>query len=120
MTHVVTCALDDCPLVVVKGELGLSTARSVEHQLFAALKKAETFLFVDLRGLDYLDVTGIQALLNLFRHAKRDGKNVALIDTVRPIRRELASCLVHRLVMIFPTEEHAREAVPRRKEQETG
>jgi len=100
------------PLVRVEGEVDLVSARELEGKVRQALREEGVGLALDLRRVTYLDALGIQALLNAGRMAKRQGKRLVLLDRVRPMRRELAACLVHRLVMIFPTLEHAREAFP--------
>jgi anti-sigma B factor antagonist len=98
------------PLVRVEGEVDLVSARELEGKVRQALRSEAGGLVLDLRQVTYLDALGIQALLNAGRLAKRQGKRLVLVDRVRPMRRELAACMVHRLVMIFPTIEHAREA----------
>lgn len=98
------------PLVAVEGEVDLVSARELEAKVRQALRGEVSGLVLDLRKVTYLDALGIQALLNAGRMARRQGKRLVLLDRVRPLRRELAACLIHRLVMIFPTVEHAREA----------
>lgn len=100
------------PLVRVEGGLDLVSARDLEALAREALRGEVAGVALDLRGVTYLDALGIQALLNISRAARRQGKQVVLLDRVRPLRRELAACQVHRVIAIFPTLEHAREAFP--------
>ncbi len=113
------------PVVHVAGEVDLMSARELEALVREALQQPQgpqgpqagagttaAGLALDLREVTYLDAMGIQALLNANRMARRHGRRLVLLDRVRPLRRELAACQVHRLVPIFPTPEHAREAFP--------
>lgn len=98
------------PLVRVEGEVDLVSARELEAKVRLAMRSEAPGVALDLRRVTYFDALGIQALLNAGRLAKRQNKRLVLLDRIRPMRRELAACQVHRIMMIFPTLEHAREA----------
>lgn len=52
------------PVVSVFGEIDLSTNDTLGDALLAALLKAESgCLIVDLRGVEFMDVTGVHSLL---------------------------------------------------------
>jgi anti-anti-sigma factor len=98
------------PVLRLQGEVDLVSARELESMVRQALRESDRGLVLDLRTVTYFDALGIQALLNASRLAKRQGRLLVMLDRIRPMRRELAACQVHRLVWIFPTLEHAREA----------
>lgn len=99
-------------VVQVEGSVDVLSAREFESAVRLALRDQAPGVAVDLRQATGLDALGIQALLNVGRFARRQQRRLVLIDQPRPLRRELAGCLIHRLLMIFPTLEHAREAFP--------
>jgi len=63
-------------LVVVSGEVDLSTAREFRDALLDAVARAAADIVVDMRDVGYLDSTGVHALLDAAEAAR--GADVAL------------------------------------------
>jgi anti-sigma B factor antagonist len=66
-------------LVRLAGELDISTAPILERRLREALDGGGRRLVVDLRGLDFLDSTGLTLLVRWGRGAEQDGYDLALV-----------------------------------------
>jgi anti-sigma B factor antagonist len=62
-----------------RGELDMSSVPILEEQLRAALDGGGKRLVVDLRGLEFMDSTGLTMLTRWTRGADRDGYNLALV-----------------------------------------
>jgi anti-sigma B factor antagonist len=65
-------------LVRVAGELDMSTVPVLEARLREA-RAAGRRLVVDLRGLDFMDSTGLTLLVRWGRGAEQDGYELALV-----------------------------------------
>lgn len=74
--------------VALRGEIDLSTAGAVTSALTAALTDAgEATLVVDLRGLTFMDSSGLHALCSLREQAMHRGSRLVLVRGPRPIHR---------------------------------
>ena len=58
-------AADDSARVIVRGEIDLANARTVEEEIFAALTNKLSTVSVDLTGLTYVDSAGLRILFAL-------------------------------------------------------
>lgn len=79
---------DEAAVVELHGELDLATAPEAEarlHQL-AGEKKRVT---VDLRGLTFLDSTGLSMLVRLDALARQDGFNFSVVRGSPPVQRAI-------------------------------
>lgn len=94
-------AVADGPLglvVTVAGELDLDTApRLVERVEQAVPADPEALLLLDVRGLDYIDSSGLRALL---RFSEVTGGRLALVAPARAVLRALE---ITRLDECIPT-----------------
>jgi anti-anti-sigma factor len=77
--------------VLLSGELDVSTAPAVEERLLAleAADDAPTNLMLDLRGLRFIDSTGLSLLINADSRARKAGRSVTIVPGTGPPRRLL-------------------------------
>src|SRR4051812_40051305 len=54
-------------------------------------------LVIDLRGLSFMDSTGINALLEIVAESRRDGFNLSVVNGGEPVRRVLTATGVDRI-----------------------
>ena len=85
-----------------RGELDLATVKTLRSTLDAAI--AETLraapdgiegrarLVLDLRGLSFIDSTGLHLLVALHKRAQRDGFELTVIAPAAPIDRAIQLC----------------------------
>jgi anti-sigma B factor antagonist len=76
-------------VVVVSGELDLSTVSGLRRQVDAALAAGATRLVVDLDDVTHMDSSGLAELLDALQRARLAGGGLALVVTSQPIRRTL-------------------------------
>jgi anti-anti-sigma factor len=89
-------------IVQPRGELDLATVETLRSALDAAV--AETLrcaldgmehgarLVLDLRGLSFIDSTGLHLLVALTERARRDGLQLKLLAPVAPAARAIQVC----------------------------
>jgi anti-sigma B factor antagonist len=66
-------------LVRLAGELDMSTVPILDEHLREALAAGGRRLVVDLRGLEFIDSTGLTLLVRWERGAEQDGYDLALV-----------------------------------------
>ena len=81
---------DAVAIVQPRGELDLVTV----EMLRAALDdiKSTERLVLDLRGLSFMDSTGLRLLVALHRRAQRDGWQLTLVAPTAPVDRAIQLC----------------------------
>jgi anti-anti-sigma factor len=81
---------DGVAIVQPRGELDLVTV----EMLRAALDDIEGTerLVLDLRGLSFMDSTGLQLLVALHQRAQRDGLHLTLVAPTAPVDRAVELC----------------------------
>ena len=95
--------VDDRQIVaVLRGELDVTEAASVAAAL-AVVADTGRDVIVDLEGLEYIDSSGLAALVLARQHARRVGCEVLLVAPQKQVLRMLAST---RLLDVFAV--HAR------------
>ena len=68
---------DDELWVLPRGDLDLAAAPELRESLSLALRSDAPAIVIDLRGLDFLDSTGLKALVEL--HAGPEGHRVTFV-----------------------------------------
>jgi anti-sigma B factor antagonist len=101
-TELSTRAGDDQVVVVLRGELDVAEAAKVAAALAVVATSGRTVI-VDLEGLDFIDSSGLAALVHARRHARRAGCDLLLAAPQQQVLRMLA---ITRLIDVFAI--HAR------------
>ena len=80
MAHLAVMTTDEAsgPRVIVRGELDLSTAGRLEDALRLAEARADGQLTLDYSGLDFIDSTGLQVLLDADHRAAQAGRRLVV------------------------------------------
>jgi anti-anti-sigma factor len=81
---------DAVAIVQPRGELDLVTVETLRAAL-DAIKSTER-LVLDLRGLSFIDSTGVQLLVALHQRAQRDGFQLTLMAPTAPVDRAIQLC----------------------------
>jgi anti-sigma B factor antagonist len=74
-------------IVEPRGELDVATAQTL-HAILEEIKSAGR-LVLDLRGLSFIDSSGLHLLVALHQRAQRDGFQLALIAPTPPVDRAI-------------------------------
>ena len=104
---------DDAYVVRVAGEVDMSHEEELRTELRAAVAADSTGIVVDLTECEFIDSTGIRALL-LSREAQEsegDPDGLAVAASTEQILRILSVMGVDRVIPIHPTVEEAAAAL---------
>jgi len=81
---------DDVAIAQPRGELDLATAPTLRATLAGIGGAAR--LVLDLRGLSFIDSTGLHLLVELHERAQRDGFELVLVAPAAPIDTPIRLC----------------------------
>jgi anti-sigma B factor antagonist len=95
----------DEAVVALTGELDLSTAPQVERELEAAEERKPERLVIDLRGVSFLDSTGLRVVLSADGRARKDGRRLEVIPGPPPVHRVFRIALLDRRIAFVDAED---------------
>jgi anti-sigma B factor antagonist len=78
---------DGVAVVALTGELDISSVGQVEDELRQAEPKALKALVLDLRGLTFMDSSGLRLVLEADMRARRDGRRFAIVPGPEAVHR---------------------------------
>ena len=99
--------VDGTPVFELIGSLDLATAPSVRAALTDASERGDHKLIVDLHKIDFLDSTGLGALIGAQRRAREFEGEVRLVAKEGQILRLLRITGLLRVFAVYPTLEDA-------------
>jgi anti-sigma B factor antagonist len=74
-------------IVALAGELDISEVPDVEKKLKAVEKRHPEVLVIDLRGLNFMDSSGLRIVLEADLRSRRDSRRFALIPGPEAVHR---------------------------------
>jgi anti-anti-sigma factor len=93
------------PAIAIRGELDISGVEELERSLAELESEQPQVLVIDLRGVTFLDSSGLRALLAADRRARRAGRRLALVRGPEPVQRVFEIALLdRRLTFVDPPE----------------
>jgi anti-sigma B factor antagonist len=71
----------------VSGELDISNSTALGTELRRAERRGASIVVLDLAGLHFMDVSGLRAILDAARRARRDGRKLVVANPLPSIVR---------------------------------
>jgi anti-sigma B factor antagonist len=78
---------DGWTVVSIYGELDVASAPALRERLVELVTQGYHHLVLDLEGLDFLDSTGLGAIISALKRARTNGGDLRLVCTQSRIRR---------------------------------
>ena len=94
--------------VAFRGELDISRAEEVERELERIEAEGPQLVVFDLRGLDFLDSTGLRLILGADSRARREGRRVVIVPGPEKVHRVFRITLLDRRLEFADSPEAAR------------
>jgi anti-sigma B factor antagonist len=98
-------------LIVVEGELDLSSSSELRRRVEAALREGRNCVVIDLSDVTHMDSTGLASLIAAHQLTAEKRGRLALVITSEPVRRTVEVRGLDRLFTITPTREEGIAAV---------
>lgn len=76
--------------LALSGELDISSAPQVEEALGRIESERPGLLVIDLRGLAFMDSTGLRTVVSADSRAREDGRRLAVVRGPEPVDRIFA------------------------------
>ena len=86
----------DVITIAFSGELDISRADEVERELERIEGEGPSLLVFDLRGLEFLDSTGLRLILGADSRGRRDGRRVVIVPGRDSVHRVFRITLLDR------------------------
>jgi anti-sigma B factor antagonist len=87
LLDVTTEARGNAVHIVLTGELDISTAPRVEEELRRVEENAPAVIVLDLRGLEFMDSTGLRVIVSADGRAREDNRSLRLVRGPEAVQR---------------------------------
>jgi anti-sigma B factor antagonist len=104
-------ALEVSPGLTVRGELDMRTAPELEAALEDAIRESAGALLVDLSAVEFLDSTGLQALLRIRARLGTEDRALVLVCPFGPVRRVFELAGLSDVFVLYESRAAARAAL---------
>jgi anti-sigma B factor antagonist len=109
--EIADAGLGGAPGVAVRGEVDVSAVPAFTTALDAAIRESEGAFVIDLCDVEFLDSSGLSALLRARALLARDDRQLAVVCPPGPVRRLFDLAGVGELVVVLATREEALSAL---------
>src|SRR5262245_34700813 len=89
--------------LTLRGEIDMRSAPALKEALGSAIGEGPTALLVDLREVEFMDSSGLGALVSGMKRAQESGGRFALVCTDGPVRKVLAITRLDRAFELVAT-----------------
>jgi anti-sigma B factor antagonist len=96
-------SLNGWTVVSVYGELDVASAPELRERLIEPVTGGAHLLILDLEGLDFLDSTGLGAIISALKRARTNGGDLRLVCTQSRIRRLFEITALDKAFPLFPS-----------------
>lgn len=73
--------------VFLEGDLDINTVRKFQDEILKQYKDKDKDIVFDLKKLDYIDSTGLGAIITVFKEVKEKGKKLSIINAKKNIKK---------------------------------
>lgn len=77
-------------IIAVSGELDLASSPALQEELDGVAASNSDLLIIDLRGLDFMDSTGLSVLVRAHQRAEEQGRRLAIVKGPQQVQRLLS------------------------------
>ena len=96
----------EAAIIAVSGELDLASSPALEEELERASASDSSLVIVDLRGLEFMDSTGLSVLVRAHQRATENSQRFGLVNGSQQVQRLLSlTGVAERLVLADAPEE---------------
>ena len=93
-------------VIGVSGELDLASSPALQEELDRVAASDSEMLIIDLRGLDFMDSTGLSVLVRAHQRAEEQGRQLAMVKGPQQVQRLLSlTGVADRLTVVDRPEE---------------
>ncbi|RNL84459.1 STAS domain-containing protein [Halostreptopolyspora alba] len=90
-------------IVEIEGDLDIATAGDLQEHVLSAVEEHGPWLILDLTGLDFMDSSGLNVVINIYRSVKERGGSLALAAPNERVTKVVRLVGLHRQVAVHRT-----------------
>lgn len=79
--------IGDVVIISISGEVDIYTAQKLKNELYGAIDSNVKSLKIDCCDLNYIDSTGLGIFVGVLKKAKKNKKNIHIINSKENIRK---------------------------------
>jgi anti-sigma B factor antagonist len=98
-------------VVAIHGEVDVAAVPALERALEAAIETSAGGFVVDLSGVEFMDSSGLLAMLNARGLLAREDRALAVVCPASPVRQLLEVAGVSQLLLVCESREDAEAAL---------
>lgn len=74
-------------VVALKGDLDINTVKEFQDKVLSTYKALDKDIVFDLRELDYIDSTGLGAIITVFKSVQEKDKKLSVVNANKNIKK---------------------------------
>lgn len=90
-------------IVAIEGELDIATAADLQEHIQSAIKDHGPWLILDMAGLEFMDSSGLNVIINAYRTVRDLGGALALAALNERVNKVVRLVGLHRQVPVHQT-----------------
>nr|WP_218909200.1 STAS domain-containing protein [Nocardiopsis sinuspersici] len=90
-------------IVAIEGELDIATAADLQEHIQSAINDHGPWLILDLSGLEFMDSSGLNVIINAYRTVRELGGSLALAALNERVTKVVRLVGLHRQVPVHQT-----------------
>lgn len=90
-------------IVAIEGELDIATAADLQEHIQSAVKDHGPWLILDMAGLEFMDSSGLNVIINAYRTVRELGGALALAALNERVNKVVRLVGLHRQVPVHQT-----------------
>ena len=104
-------AVGECELVCLEGRLDAAVAVELKQQLIGCIDQGAINLLLDLGAVEFVDSTGLSAIISALKAATSLGGEVVLLRPTGTVQSILELTRLHQVFRIYESAEAALKAL---------
>lgn len=73
--------------IFLEGDLDINTVREFQDDVLNKYKDLDKDIVFDLKNLDYIDSTGLGAIISVFKEVQEKGRKLSIINAKKNIKK---------------------------------
>ncbi len=94
-------------VVALSGEIDMYTSPTLREELMGLINKRVTPLLVDLKGVSYIDSSGLATLVEMSQRLKKISGRIRLSNMEQKVKNIFEITKLHKIFDIFDLQEQA-------------
>jgi len=101
-------------IIKLDGQFDLHTAKDFKTKVTRYLNKEDKNLILDLETIDFIDSSGIGAILSIYKKVEKNGVELVIINISSPLKRVFELSGLLNIIRLYSSRNEALKKLQRR------